>query len=136
MNRETIWERKFDEYVMVRERIWLEDEAEAVTTTTMYTHNGEYIGNPRIANYLTRKRGIVPELVDDTKRVCSVGYCPSEEKWYGWSHRAICGFGIGDRIYDDNYGDDNTPFVSHGAFTITNGEEARQAAVNFAESVS
>lgn len=24
-----------------------------------------------------------------------VGYSPKEKKWYGWSHRAICGFEIG-----------------------------------------
>jgi len=26
---------------------------------------------------------------------CCVGFNEKEQKWYGWSHRAICGFGIG-----------------------------------------
>ena len=30
--------------------------------------------------------------------VASIGFCPSENKWYGWSHRAICGFTIGDEV--------------------------------------
>lgn len=27
--------------------------------------------------------------------VARIGFCESEQKWYGWSHRAIFGFGIG-----------------------------------------
>lgn len=27
--------------------------------------------------------------------VCSIGFSPFEQKYYGWSHRAICGFGVG-----------------------------------------
>jgi hypothetical protein len=26
-----------------------------------------------------------------------LGYSPSSNKWYGWSHRGICGFGIGSK---------------------------------------
>jgi hypothetical protein len=28
---------------------------------------------------------------------CSIGFNPKEQKWYGWSHRGIFGFGIGSR---------------------------------------
>jgi hypothetical protein len=28
----------------------------------------------------------------------SIGYSSESKKWYGWSHRAICGFKIGDKI--------------------------------------
>lgn len=28
----------------------------------------------------------------------NIGFNPEENKWYGWSHRAICGFTIGDEI--------------------------------------
>lgn len=31
-------------------------------------------------------------------KTCSVGFSPSENKWYGWSHRAIYGFTIGSEI--------------------------------------
>lgn len=34
-------------------------------------------------------RGITAELTH------GVGFSPTEKKWYGWSHRAIYGFGIG-----------------------------------------
>ena len=35
------------------------------------------------------KREITQELTH------GVGFSPKEGKWYGWSHRGICGFGIG-----------------------------------------
>lgn len=58
---------------------------------------GDYIGNPRTAYRLCQKRGIRPETTNG-HRVCSIGFCEKEQKWYGWSHRAIYGFGIGDVV--------------------------------------
>lgn len=29
---------------------------------------------------------------------CCIGFCENEMKWYGWSHRAIFGFGIGSKV--------------------------------------
>jgi hypothetical protein len=84
--------------------------------------NLEYIGNKRDANFLCRKKGISPQSIDwpyelpkrDTSkkgrviaqlkgeldhgyldRVCSIGFSEKEQKWYGWSHRAIYGFAPG-----------------------------------------
>lgn len=42
-------------------------------------------------------RGITDEVQDgygEPKTAC-IGFNPIEQKWYGWSHRAIYGFGIG-----------------------------------------
>lgn len=39
--------------------------------------------------------GIVPELRKPDHRVPSIGFSEKEQKWYGWSHRAIYGFGVG-----------------------------------------
>lgn len=82
------------------------------------------------------KRGIVPELSSDDHKVCSVGFCDREQKWYGWSHRAMGGFGLGDRIFEQEYGNMDTLFTEHGAVQIVNLDQARQAAVNFADYVS
>ena len=30
--------------------------------------------------------------------MCSIGFNKSKKKWYGWSHRALFGFGIGDKV--------------------------------------
>lgn len=36
---------------------------------------------------------LIPLL--EKSKVCSVGWSEQNQKWYGWSHRAIYGFGIG-----------------------------------------
>lgn len=63
-----------------------------------YTPSGDYIGNPKMAYRLCKVRGIRPEKSDPRANVCSIGFCGKEQKWYGWSHRAIYGFGIGDTV--------------------------------------
>lgn len=61
-----------------------------------------------------------------------------EEKgiWYGWSHRAIAGFKIGDKIFEEEFGDDNTPFTQHGSKDIKTLDDAKLAAENFSSYVS
>jgi len=63
--------------------------------------------------------------------------------WAGWSHRAVCSFGIGDMLFEEEFGADLPeekrdviPFVKHGTVKIENMEQAKQAAKNFAASVS
>jgi hypothetical protein len=65
----------------------------------------------------------------------SVGFSEKEQKWYGWSHRAIVGFGVGDKIFEPDYGDDKTPFVKHGSKAIRDMKGAKKAAVAFAKYV-
>mgnify|MGYP001572792165 CR=1 FL=1 len=69
-------------------------ESTDFTIRSAYTPDGSYIGDPKMARMLCVKYGIRPELVDGDK-VCSVGFSERDQKWYGWSHRAIFGFGIG-----------------------------------------
>ena len=63
-----------------------------------WTPDGHYIGSSMVAHRLVSKRGIKPELAKPNGRggVCCVGFCEREQKWYGWSQRALFGFGIGD----------------------------------------
>jgi len=65
--------------------------------TSAYNRRMEYIGDEKTAKMLC-KRGIEPELADSSHKTCSIGYCEKEKKWYGWSHRAIYGFKIGDKV--------------------------------------
>ena len=37
-------------------------------------------------------------LRTDDSNVCSIGFSEKDNKWYGWSHRAIYGFKIGDVV--------------------------------------
>lgn len=56
--------------------------------------------------------------------------------WYGWSHRAIVGFKVGDKIFDPNFGDDKTKFTEHGSKQIKTLNDAKKSAKNFADYVS
>lgn len=77
-----------------------------------------------------------PEKADPSHSNFSIGFSQKNNKWYGWSHRAIFGFGIGDKIYDDKYGDEKTPYNQHGEQTIKTLDDAKKSAINFAKSVS
>jgi hypothetical protein len=111
-----------------------------------FTKDGDYIGNLKDAEVLVVKRGLLPEKAKASHCVCSIGFCPEEDKWYGWSHRAILGFGVGDMIYDgafqneENKGvhpcDDTTPYLQHGTVPIMNMDDAKKSAIAFADSVS
>ncbi|PCJ24104.1 MAG: hypothetical protein COA96_10185 [SAR86 cluster bacterium] len=112
------------------------------------TTEGLYIGDSKWAYRLCNKRGITPELRTPNSNVCSIGFCEKEQKWFGWSHRAIFGFGIGDIAKE---GDccttsgfieeyalahpelDKTVPVGFEAKTL---EDAKRMAIAFAESVS
>lgn len=62
------------------------------------TDGGHYIGTSRWAHRLMAVRGIKPELAKPDHKTCSIGFCSREQKWYGWSHRAMFGFGIGHMV--------------------------------------
>ena len=59
--------------------------------------SNQYIGDIATADYLCRQRGIT-DLQAPTGKVCSIGWQAVEKKWYGWSHRAIYGFGVGSTV--------------------------------------
>jgi len=92
--------------------------------------DGCYIGDEKTAKMLAKK-GIAPERAEKDCNVCSIGYSEKDKKWYGWSHRAIQGFGIGDK---------SETFSPWGGTSsdkkIETDDEAKQAAIDFADSVS
>lgn len=65
-----------------------------------------YIGNSVDAYRKMVTRGLrqlQPVTIDQEAggglgTTCAIGFQPEEQKWYGWSHRAICGFGIGSKV--------------------------------------
>lgn len=65
----------------------------------------------------------------------SIGFSEKEQKWYGWSHRAIYGFKVGDKCKDGDCG------VGDG-YTFKPGDklktldDCKQRAIDFAHSVS
>ena len=78
-----------------------------------------------LKKYNITKRGTGSTGLDEEKGI-----------WYGWSHRAIFGFKIGDKLFDENYGDDKTKFSEHGEKTIKTLDDAKLAAERFSDYVS
>jgi len=66
-----------------------------LTLKSAYTPEGHYIGNSRDGYRLCKVMGIKPELSVPEHNVCSIGWCETKQKWFGWSHRAIYGFEVG-----------------------------------------
>ena len=64
----------------------------------------------------------------------SLGFSEKEQKWYGWSHRAIHGFKVGDVCKDSQCG------VGEG-YTFKDGDklktldDCKQRAIDFAKSI-
>lgn len=63
-----------------------------------YTLAGDYIGNVKWARKICGEYGVAPEKANPAHGTCSIGFSAKDQKWYGWSHRAIHGFGIGDHV--------------------------------------
>lgn len=106
-----------------------------------YTLDNQYIGLPKDAEHLCKKRGISLEKADPNHCCCSIGKCtnlpsdhPDSGKWFGWSHRAIFGFKVGDG-YTVKDGD-----VLAGDYPIgyqaQTEEDCKQMAKAFARAVS
>ena len=155
--------RAFEEGYEVRtERLWLpRDEAgniDPITVKSAYTADGLYLGDDEWAHQLYNRFGITkPETRpvhvcegDDPpeKLCCSNGFNEQEQKWYGWSHRALAGFGIGDVVDSDEHccatsGWTDDYIAEHPeidtrlpvGFTAKTLEDAKRMAIAFAESV-
>lgn len=122
----------------IREELWMYALGEDPTLMrSAYTPDGDYLGDPAFARRLI-KRGITTfdTQPDSESRVVCIGYNPESKMWYGWSHRAICGFGIGDKIFDVAFGDSKTHYRQHGEIEIKTLEDAKKSALAFASHVS
>jgi hypothetical protein len=91
---------------------------------------------PRYANkspkvHFTDWIGIKGEKIDPKNSVESYGKAESDGKYYGWSHRAIYGFGVGDTVKADTIGNDTGK-----EYTIKDENMAKQAAINFAKDIA
>lgn len=83
------------------EHVRVLDTDEPQVIECYYSKNGLYVGQhvDILLHYgITEQfESVVPEST-----IASIGFNPTEQKWYGWSHRMIHGFGIGSEV---NIGD-------------------------------
>lgn len=63
--------------------------------------DGSFLGfKPNDVKFLS-DRGITEDVQNyrnEPDHTANIGFNPDEQKWYGWSHRAIFGFGIGHTV--------------------------------------
>ncbi len=97
---------------------------------------------------LAKKYGIERfEYPHATSTIKHIGFAPKEQKWYGWSHRAIYGFKVGDTVKkgdtiapsepDDPYPHSRPELETLPVgFTAKTLDDARRMAAAFALSVS
>ena len=141
--RQVLFRKEYPGYIYQRELInaaGITENSEMEMVNCYAIENKHWIGGAKEANFLCKKVGLrkieCPDGGAYKGHPAIIGFNEKEKKWYGWSHRAICGFGIGDKIFEENFGDDKTNFKSHGEADITTMAQAQQAAINFAHSVS
>lgn len=99
-----------------------------------YTKDGAYIGTPEEAEYICGELGLIPSKASDEHNVCSIGFNEKEQKWYGWSHRAMFGWAVGDTYKPGDSGHEY--WGVDGEVKIKDLNMAKKAAINFAKSVS
>lgn len=143
------WTKKFKAgYILQEEGISYESPEKLIYLIVGYNLNGDYIGNAKSTRDLCIGAGIAPKKANPEHKVCSIGYCESEKKYFGWSHRAICGFKIGDTVkkgdctnssgYTEehlkNHPEDDKSLPV--GFEAKNLDDCKKMAIAFAESVS
>lgn len=123
----------------------------------VFNSKGEYIGSIKDLEKLLDK-GIIPEVIPQHKNnkeangglgsTCSIGKSVINGKWYGWSHRAIYGFEIGDKVkkgdccassgWTDEYLKDHPEenLSLPIGFVAKTEKDTKKMAIAFAESVS
>jgi len=111
--------------------------------------DGGYIGSMDELMFFVGKRKIAPQKTEGGHSTCSIGFCEDEQKWYGWSHRAIFGFGIGhvtkegdcqaSSRWTDEYLKDHPEAlkeITEVGFECKTLDDCKKVATSFAKSVS
>lgn len=100
---EVLSERKLKRFTIRRERVQPNVSGMAeMEIESAFTHDGLYIGDVALAKVLCDRHGIKPEKIHAADPACRIGFSDSKQRWYGWSHRAMYGFGPGDTCkWDD-----------------------------------
>ena len=71
------------------------EESQGIKMIFVYNKDDKYIGTLKDFEMYVEKYGLSQIQTYNDNKVCSIGFNEKEQKWYGWSHRAIFGFGIG-----------------------------------------
>ncbi len=87
----------------------------------------------QLASHEITKLGCYKDFNPESTDVACFGFSETEQKWYGWSHRAFFGFGIGHVAKRGDIG------VGHGnipdGFEVKTLDEAKECAITFAKCI-
>lgn len=143
--------RRFKVGYELRTEIVEVEDGHRILMKSAYNPAGDYIGNNKDAWYLCKKQRISPEIIPPKRvdhQACQIGFSKKQNKWFGWSHRAIYGFTVGDVVKEgdctassgwteeylkDHPGEDDSLPIGFTAKTL---EDAKLMAIAFARSVS
>lgn len=114
-----------------RREIWSMEGNPSVEMDAVYNAHGIYVGDKETADFLA-ERGILPEPRTSHSSVCSIGFSHKDQKWYGWSHRAVHGFSVGDIAREGDIVCESLP-IGFEAQTV---DDAKKMAVAFASAIS
>lgn len=118
----------------IREELIGVDGGKPVTMRSAYSPHGHHIGDEKFARKICDEMHVAPELRVPENNTCSVGFCVEDGKWYGWSHRAMFRFGVGDEIVEGSVvAEEGTLPVGFRAEKLS---DARTMAAAFADAVS
>ena len=78
------------------------EESQGIKMIFVYNKDDKYIGTLKDFEMYVDKYGLSQIQTYNDNKVCSIGFNEKEQKWYGWSHRAIFGFGIGSEVKEDS----------------------------------
>ena len=129
------------------------EEGKVYAIYSGYSINDVYIGDKDTTKFICEKLGIKPECMPPEYtcsglpgRVCCIGRSWKDGKWYGWSHRAIRGFSIGDVVeegdttslsgYIDSYKDKFPKTELPVGFVAETNNDCKRMAIAFAGAVS
>ena len=86
-----------------KEVVYNEKILDEMRSVNIYFTDGAYYRNLYLGSintaYKLFKKGLQYfEGISIDSKIASIGYCKKEQKWYGWSHRAMLGFGVGSSV--------------------------------------
>jgi hypothetical protein len=125
---------------VIRKELWKlsPEQKDYSEMESAYNKSGTYIGDLKTAKFLIEKKGLtkLQPAIGSSGKICSIGFNEKEQKWFGFSHRAIVGFGLSDKIFEEGFGNGKTLFVKHGSKDIKTLGDAKISASRFARYVS
>lgn len=121
----------YDKYD-IRQESWRIDENDCrpILMVQAYNKNGKHIGDRDLADYICNFLGISPEPISEERTTCRIGFSRKEQKWYGWSCRAIYGFDVGFEVRPGSFINNESLPVG---FVAKDLDDCKKLAIAFAE---